>query len=109
VLSAKASSGELVVVEQFGLTQPKTAEMARMLKALGVDSSALIVTAEPEVNVIVSAYNLPGIKTLPAALLNVVDILSHKFLVITIAGIHKAEQMWGRGQFAPQVIENASL
>jgi len=110
VLSAKASSGELVVVEQFGLTRPKTAEMAQMLKALGVDSSALIVTAEPEVNVIRSACNLPGIKTLPASLLNVVDLLSHKFLVITVAGIQKVEQIWGRGPFAPQQgIENASL
>jgi large subunit ribosomal protein L4 len=100
ILSAKAQSEELVIVEQFQLTQPKTMEMSRMLKALGVDSSALIVTSEPEINVIKSACNLPRIKTLPAALLNVVDLLSYKFLVITVAGVRRAEQIWGRKEIA---------
>jgi len=102
LLSAKASAGEIRVVEQFELTKPKTAEMARILKALGADSSALIVTAEPETDVIKSASNLPKTKTLPAALLNVVDLLSHKFLVITIDGLRRVEQTWGRRQLASQ-------
>src|SRR4030042_791514 len=55
MLSAKAQSGEMVIVERFQLAQPKTTEMAGVLKALGVDHSALIVTSEPEVNVIKSA------------------------------------------------------
>lgn len=101
VLSAKASSGEIMIVEQFGLTKPRTAEMARILKALGADSSALIVTAEPEFDIIKSTRNLPKTKTLPAALLNVVDLLSCKFLVITVGGLRRAEQIWGR-QLAPQ-------
>lgn len=91
-----------MIVEQFGLTKPGTAEMARILKALGADSSALIVTAEPETNVVKSAGNLPKIKTLPAALLNVVDLLSHNFLVITTEGLRRVEQIWGRRQLAPQ-------
>ncbi len=102
VLSAKASSGEIMIVEQFELKKPRTAEMARILKALGADSSALIVTFEPEANVINSARNLPKIKTLPVALLNVVDLLSYKFLVITLAGLRQAEQIWGRRQLSPQ-------
>ncbi len=102
VLSAKASAGEIMIVEQFGLTKPRTAEMARILKALGADSSALIVTTEPETNVVKSASNLPKIKTLPAALLNVVDLLSYKFLVITTEGLRQVEQIWGRRQLAPQ-------
>ena len=105
MLSAKAQSGELVVVDQLELLQPKTKEMLQIVKALGVDSSALIVTPEPEVNIIRSARNLPGIKTLPAALLNVVDLLSYKSLIITIAGVHCIEQIWGRRLVA----ENASL
>lgn len=105
ILSAKAQSGELVVVDQLGLSQPKAKEMLQIVKALGVDSSALIVTPEPEVNIIKSARNLPRIKTLPAALLNVVDLLSYKFLIITIAGLRRIEQIWGRGL----AVENASL
>jgi large subunit ribosomal protein L4 len=101
VLSSKASAGEIMVVEQFELPKPRTQEMERILKSLGADSSALIVTAEPETNVIKSASNLPKIKTLPAVLLNVVDLLSHKFLVISLAGLRQVEQIWGR-QLAPQ-------
>jgi len=95
VLSAKAKDGELVVLEQLKLDEPRTKEMVRILAALGVDSSALIVTREAEGNVVKSARNLPGIKTIPASLLNVVDILSHKRLLMTEAAIRKAEEVWG--------------
>jgi len=66
------------------------------LAALGVDSSALIATSEPEDNVVKSARNLTGIKTIPASLLNVVDILSYKMLLMTEAAVRKAEQLWGQ-------------
>jgi len=95
VLSAKARDGELKVVEQLKLDQPETKEMAGILAALGVDSSALIITSEPEENVVKSARNLAGIKTLPANILNVVDILSYKMLLMTEAAVRQTEQLWG--------------
>lgn len=95
VLSAKASDGELKIVEQLKLEEPKTKEMVRILAALGVDTSALIATSEPEENVIKSARNLPRIKTTPANILNVVDILSYKMLLMTESAVRKAEQLWG--------------
>lgn len=98
VLSAKASSGEMVIVDRFALAGPRTAEMASTLKALGANRSALIVTAQPEVNVIKAARNLPRMRTLPAALLNVVDLLSYKSLVITTDGLRRVEEIWGRSQ-----------
>jgi len=96
VLSAKAREGELRVLEQLKFDQPKTKEMAQILAALGVDSSALIATSEPEAGVVKSARNLAGIKITPANLLNVVDILSHKILLMTEAAVRKAEQLWGQ-------------
>ncbi len=96
VLSAKAREGELRVLEQLKLDQPKTKEMAQILAALGVDSSALIATSEPETGVVKSARNLTRIKITPANLLNVVDILSHKILLMTEAAVRKAEQIWGQ-------------
>ena len=95
VLSAKAGDGALMVLEQLKFDKPKTKEMANILAALGVDSSVLIVTSEPEENVVKSARNLLGTKTIPANLLNVVDILSHKMLLMTEAAVRKAEQLWG--------------
>ncbi len=96
VLSAKAGDEELLILEQPEFDQPKTKQMTQILKALGVDSSALIVTAEPEDNVVKSARNLPRIKTMPADLLNVVDILSYKMLLMTVAAVRKTEQLWGK-------------
>ena len=95
VLSAKVRDNELIILEQLKLEQPRTKEMVSILAALGVNSSALIVTSEPEENVVKSARNLPGIKTMPASLLNVVDILSYKMLLMTVAAVRKAEELWG--------------
>lgn len=95
VLSAKASSGELIVVDTFGLVEPKTKEMAGILSWLGVDRSVLIVTAGPDFNVVRSARNLERTRTLPADLVNVGDLLSHRFLVITTDGLCRVEAMLG--------------
>ena len=89
-----------MVLEQLKLDEPKTKQMTQILAALRVDSSALIVTDEPEYNVIKSAQNLAEIKTMPANLLNVVDILSYKMLLMEVAAVHKAEQLWGLAQEA---------
>ena len=107
VLSAKARDEGLMVLEQLKFDQPKTRDMAQILAALGVDLSALIVTGEPEANVIKSARNLPGIKTLPASLLNVVDLLSYSKLLMTEAAVRKAEELWG--EKLSQGESNASL
>lgn len=94
VLSSKVAEGEMVVVEGLTFERPKTKEMAGILAALGVGSSALIVTAEPDVNVYKSAHNLEKIKVSPANLLNVVDLLSHRILMITVAGVRRVEETW---------------
>ena len=96
-LSAKAGDGELKIIEEFQFEEPKTKRMADVLSALGVDSSVLVVTAESEDNVIKSARNIPAIKTTPASVLNVLDILSHKVLLMTEAAVRKAEQLWAGG------------
>ena len=107
VLSAKVRDGQLKVLENLTFEQPKTSEMLQTLTALGVTSSALIATAEPEDNVVKSARNLSGIKTIPANILNVVDILSYNMLLMTEAAVRKAEQLWG--QRLPQGEESAPV
>ena len=94
-LSAKAREGELTVLEELEFDQPKTRQMAGILVTLGVDSPALIVTSEPKENVVKSARNLTGIKTMPANMLNVVDILAYKRLLMTETSVRKVEQLWG--------------
>jgi len=96
VLSAKASAGELVVLDRLRLKESKTLEMARILRALEVTDSALVVTLKPEADLAKAARNLPRTKTSPAALLNVVDLLSHRFLVITVDGVRCVEDILTR-------------
>ena len=69
--------------------------MKQILTAVGIDSSALVVTAEAEGNIVKSTNNLPGVKTIPASLLNVVDILSARKLLMTVSAVRTAEKLWG--------------
>jgi large subunit ribosomal protein L4 len=96
-LSAKTRDEELKVLEELNFEQPKTRDMAAILAALGINSTALIVTDKPEENFIKSARNLAGIKTIPANILNVVDILSYKMLLMTEPAVRRAEKLWGGG------------
>ena len=107
VLSAKAGDGELKILDKFKFNEPKTKKMAEALAALGVASSALIVTPEAEENVVKSARNLPEIKTTPAKVLNILDILSHNTLLMTEAAVRVAEKLWGNG--SNQGGDNASV
>jgi len=107
VLSAKAGDGELKVLEEWNLEEPKTKKIVEVLSALGAGFSALIVTLEPESNVIKSARNLSGIKTMPVNVLNVLDILSHKMLLMTETAVRQAEKLWGNG--LAQGGDNASV
>ena len=107
VLSAKAGDGELKILDGFDFTEPKTKKMIEALITLGIDSSALIVTPEPEENVIKSARNIPEIKTMPASVINIIDILSYKTLLMTEAAVRVAEKLWGNG--LKQGGDNASV
>jgi large subunit ribosomal protein L4 len=102
-LSAKATDGQLIVIDKLSLKQPKTKEMTTILSALNVKSSAIVATAKADANVIKSSRNINGIKTTPASLLNVGDLLSHRTLIITVDGTKKVEQLWGK----KEVVETA--
>jgi len=95
VLSAKAAEGRLQVLDRLSLDKPRTKDVAEVLANLEVSGSAIIVMAEPEPNVLLGARNLPETKVLPAAYLNVVDVLSYRALIMTVDAVRKAEALWG--------------
>jgi large subunit ribosomal protein L4 len=98
ILSAKVAGEELKVIDSFGLEEPKTRQMAQVLQALGIGSSALLVTAEPDMTVFKSARNIAMVKTLPASMLNVGDLMSHDTLLMTVDAVRRVESMLGEGQ-----------
>ena len=96
LLSAKVREGNIRLVQGLDFRGPKTKEMVNVLSSLGIDSSALILTAQSTPNVVKSAANLPGVKVLPSALINVLDLLSYEMLVATVPAIRNIEQIWGK-------------
>jgi large subunit ribosomal protein L4 len=95
VLSAKLEDGEMKILESLKLDEIKTKSVVSILDAMQVDNTTLVVTGDGNVNLVKSARNLPGVKTLPANLLNVVDIISHNTLLMDVDAVRKAEQLWG--------------
>ena len=98
ILSAKVADEELKVIDTFGLEEPKTKQMAQVLQALGIESSALLVTADLDTTVFKSARNIAMVKTLPASMLNVVDLISHNTLLMTVDAVRRVEAMLGEEQ-----------
>lgn len=97
VLSAKAGDGELKILDGFNFAEPKTKKMLEVLAALGVNSSALVVTPESEPNLIKSSRNIPEIDTTNVNVINILDIMSHQTLLMTEAAVRAAEKLWGNG------------
>lgn len=95
-LSSKASSSQLVVLEKLEMTEPKTKEMIKVLEALKANKKTLIATKASDENVMRSARNIPGVKTTPADLLNVIDLLSCEKLLMTEEAVRRVEELWGR-------------
>ena len=95
VLSDKAGSGELKIVDKLKFDSLKTRAVLDMLIALGIGDSVIIATAVVQANLVKSARNLAGVKTIPAPLLNVGELLSYKGIVMDVDAIRKVEQIWG--------------
>jgi large subunit ribosomal protein L4 len=95
LLSAKAADGSLRVVNELGIEKPSTKAIATIVQALGIDRGALLVTAESDGALKTSARNLPRVRMLPAAYLNVADLLAAPTLVMTVDAVRGAEALWG--------------
>lgn len=92
-LSSKVLENNIVVLDNLTLEAPKTKEMVKILNNLSVDRKALIVTADANENVILSARNIPGVTVVTASGINVLDVLNHDKLVITKAAVEKVEEV----------------
>jgi large subunit ribosomal protein L4 len=82
-LSQKAIDGQVRVIESFVFDEPKTKQAADLMTALGFDNSALIVLPAPNVVVSRSFENLVGTKTILARNLNIRDLFTHNYLLLS--------------------------
>jgi large subunit ribosomal protein L4 len=92
-LSSKVVDNNIVVLEDLAFNAPKTKEMTSVLKGLSVEKKALIVTADINENVALSARNIPGVTVVTANGVSVLDVLNHDKLIMTKAAVQKVEEV----------------
>jgi large subunit ribosomal protein L4 len=95
VLSAKVADGQIVFVDSFDEIEPRTKVMKEALATLNVTGSALIMTPDRHDNLEKAASNLPNVKTMPAQMLSVVDMLKHDYLVMPRASVDVIQGILG--------------
>ena len=94
-LSSKVAETNFVVVDALTLDAPKTKDFVKVLADLSVATKSLIVTADVNENVALSARNIPGVTVLTAEGINVLDLVSANKVVITKDAVAKIEEVLG--------------
>jgi len=93
-LSLKAAKESIIVVDSIEMEEIKTKDFMSFLVAVGIEGKALIVTPERNENVVLSARNIPGIKTTFASLLSTYDIMDARTFVIDKAALPIIEEVY---------------
>ncbi|MCM3620426.1 50S ribosomal protein L4 [Sutcliffiella horikoshii] len=92
-LSSKVLENELLVLEGLAFDAPKTREMTSVLKGLEINRKALIVTADADENVALSARNIPGVTVVTVTGVNVLDVVNHDKVIFTKDAVQKLEEV----------------
>ena len=92
-LTTKAAEAKIIVLDELTLTEVKTKEMAKVLANINADK-ALVVMDGSNTNVILSARNIPDVKTAAVNTINVYDILKYNTLVLTKDAVAKIEEVY---------------
>ena len=92
-LSSRVAENKFKVVDDFAMTEIKTAKMAKTLDNLGV-KKALVVCPEGEKNTMLSARNIKGVKLASPFTLNAYDILKYDTVVAEKSVINTIEEVY---------------
>jgi large subunit ribosomal protein L4 len=88
-LSERLREGNLIVIDEFSLGQPKTKEFVGALASLGVEGKALVVDSVENGNLLLAARNVKGAKIVGSAGVNIYDVLYHEKLVISRTAVEE--------------------
>ena len=94
LLSSKVLENELTVVDKLELAEVKTKTMVKALADLKVEGKTLIVLPENNKNVLMSARNIEGVKTIVLNNINVFDLLKYNNLVLPLETVKKLEEVY---------------
>jgi large subunit ribosomal protein L4 len=86
-LTIKAENGDVIVLDEVNLSTPKTKEMMDLVEKVAGGNSALVLLADRNVNVEMSARTLEEVKTLRAGYLNIRDLLGYDKILMPLAAL----------------------
>ncbi len=92
-LSTKVAENKIIVLDELNLNEIKTKEMAKVLNNIKC-GKALIVMDGSNKNVMLSARNIPEVKTASVNTINVYDLLKYNTLVVTKEAVAKIEEVY---------------
>ncbi len=92
-LSSRVAEEKLVVLDELKLDSIKTKNFSDMMKALKLDK-ALFIINDNDKNIVLSARNIPSVKTAQTNEINVYDILKYKTLVLTRDSLKTIEEVY---------------
>lgn len=90
-LSAKNRESRLVIVDRLAVESGKTRDMVKALAVLEI-RSGLIVLAVHDPTLERAARNIPGLKVIEVAGLNVYDVLAHEHVILTAEALKRLEE-----------------
>jgi large subunit ribosomal protein L4 len=91
-LSAKLRDGELRVVREFSLSEPKSKLMRQTLTTFDANKTVLLVDNSDNRNLTLSSRNLEGVKLVASRDVNVYDLLGHEQVLLTEAAATKLSE-----------------
>ncbi|HHW35785.1 MAG TPA: 50S ribosomal protein L4 [Bacillales bacterium] len=92
-LSTKVLENDVVVLENLIIEAPKTKDMVQVLNALSLNKKVLVITADADQTIELSARNIPGVTVVDANGVNVLDVMSHDKMVITKEAAEKVGEV----------------
>ena len=92
-LTSKVQDNKLVVVDSLALAEAKTKEMQKVLTNLKADK-ALVVTADDDQKVVLSARNIADVQTATVNTINVYDVMKHSTVVVTKDAVASIEEVY---------------
>ncbi len=95
-LSSKAAEGQIILMEDFALAEPKTRLMEEFLNKLPIDRHILILMPERDENIARATGNIHRAKLGNVASINVVELLKYDNLLLPLAAVERIVSMFGR-------------
>ena len=93
-LTDKVQKGSIIVLDELKMEEKKTKAFAEVMKNIKAEGKSYVVIGDNDQNVILSARNLPGVKTSVSDLINAYDIMNAKTLVVTKEAVAKIEEVF---------------